>query len=131
MTSRFHDSDLQVADERRLQIGTPAHFRWLNGIVKAVIVLNLIDAVMTLWWVRSGFATEANLLLAHIVENHAVLFVTGKLALVSLGSLLLWRRRHHALAVIGIFAAFMLYYAVLLYHLRFASHILKQLLPAI
>ncbi len=110
-------------------VGTPVHFRWLNGIVKAVLVMNLLDAVLTLLWVQSGFATEANPLIAEIVEEHAVLFVVSKLSLVSLGTALLWRHRHRPLAVVGIFAAFMVYYAVFLYHLSFASILLRQLIP--
>ncbi len=35
-----------------LSVGTPEHFRWLHGIVKAVLVLNLLDALFTLLWVR-------------------------------------------------------------------------------
>ena len=109
------------------QVGTPRQFAWLNGVVRAVIVLNLVDAVLTLLWVRAGLATEANPLLSSIVADHALLFVLGKLSLVSLGTLLLWRRRDHPLAVVGIFAAFVTYYWVLLIHLRYASNLAKQL----
>lgn len=110
-----------------LVVGTPTHFGWLNGIVKAVIAMNGIDAVLTLVWVRAGFATEANLFLREIVNNHAVLFVLGKLGLVSLGSALLWRMRKSPLAVVGIFIAFLAYYILLLYHLRFAGLLIGQL----
>jgi hypothetical protein len=113
-----------------LRVGTAEQFRWLGGIVKAVVILNLIDAVMTLWWVRTGFATEANMLLAEMVEKHALLFVVGKLALVSLGTTILWRRRRRPLAVVGIFAVFLAYYFILLYHLQFAGLMLGQLLSS-
>lgn len=83
--------------------------------------MNLVDAVLILAWVRAGFANEANPLLDEIVEEHAMFFVLGKLALVFLGTTLLWMHRERPLAVVGIFAAFMVYYAVLLHHLRFAS----------
>jgi hypothetical protein len=115
------------AVSERLEVGTPTHFRWLHTIVAGVLLMNLIDAVLTLWWVRTGFATEANPLLRDIVNEHALLFVMGKLALVSLGTALLWRQREHGLAVVGIFSAFLTYYFVLLFHLRFMSHILRQL----
>jgi hypothetical protein len=111
-----------------LSVGTPTQFRWLNGIAKSVLVMNLLDAVMTLWWVRTGFATEANPLLAQIVAEHAVLFVVGKFGLVFLGTWLLWLRRDRPLAVIGIFTAFLVYYQVVLYHLSFASFLIGQLL---
>jgi hypothetical protein len=126
--SSLPDANAPLPAGSALQIGTPTHFNWLHGIVATVVVLNLIDAVLTLAWVRWGFAKEANLLLATMVEEHAVLFVLGKISLVSLGTLLLWRRRDHALAVVGIFAAFILYYAVLLFHLSFAGNLLKQVM---
>lgn len=70
---------------------------------------------------QAGLAREANVVLADLVVHHPVAFVSVKLALVSLGSLLLWWRRKRPLAVVAIFAAFLAYYAVLLYHLRFAA----------
>jgi hypothetical protein len=112
---------------RRLVVGTEEHFRWLHGIVQATLVLNLFDAVFTLIWVRAGLAREANELLRVLVEEHALAFVGVKLALVSLGSLLLWRLRERPAAVIGIFAAFLVYYAILLYHLQFSSLVVRHL----
>jgi len=101
--------------------------RLLEGIIAALFVLNLADAMFTLLWVRLGLATEANHLLRDLVEQHAILFMVVKISLVSLGSLILWRRRHRPAAVIAIFAAFVVYYAVLLYHLRFASWLLTRI----
>jgi hypothetical protein len=108
-------------------VGTPRQFRWLNGIVKTVLVLNLLDALFTLLWVRAGLAHEANALMRDLVNEHAVLFVVTKLGLVSLGSLVLWRRRTHAVAVVAIFSAFLAYYLVLLYHLQYSSILVRNL----
>ena len=47
-----------------------------------------------------------------------VVFVAGKLALVFLGTALLWLNRERPLAVVGIFVLFLAYYALLLYHVR-------------
>ena len=112
---------------RRLSVGTAEHFGWLQGIVKAVLILNLLDALFTLFWVRSGLATEANPLIAKLVTEHAVGFVVVKLGLVSLGSWLLWQRRERPAAAIAIVAAFLVYYLVLLYHLQYASGLVRQL----
>jgi glucan phosphoethanolaminetransferase (alkaline phosphatase superfamily) len=109
-----------------LRVGTSEHFRWLHGIVKAVLVLNLIDALLTLVWVRSGLAHEANPLIEQLVNEHAVAFVLVKLGLVSLGSWLLWHRRERPAAVIAIVAAFLAYYLVLLYHIQYASGLLRH-----
>jgi hypothetical protein len=111
-----------------LRVGTPQQFRWLGGIVKAVLILNLLDAVFTLIWVRAGLAREANALMRELVNEHAVLFVVTKLGLVSLGSLLLWRWRERAGAVVAIFLAFLAYYLVLLYHLQYSSRLVRHLL---
>jgi hypothetical protein len=111
-----------------LRVGTPQQFQWLDGIVKAVLILNLLDAVFTLLWVRAGFAREANALMRDLVNEHAVLFVVTKLGLVSLGSTLLWRWRQRAGAVVAIFLAFLAYYLVVLYHLQYSSLLVRKLL---
>lgn len=108
-------------------IGTPQQFGWLHGIVKAVVVLNLLDAVFTLWWVRLGLAEEANKLLEDLVTERPVTFVLVKLGLVSLGAIFLWLRRERAFAVIAIFAAFFVYYLVLLHHLSYTTVLLATL----
>lgn len=108
-----------------LTIGSDQHYRWLESIVKNVLVLNLLDAVFTLWWVGNGLATEANALLEDLVER-PLLFVLAKLALVSLGSIFLWRLRRRPLAVIAIFGVFFAYYMVLLHHLRFSAVLLAE-----
>jgi len=101
---------------------------WLKGIVIAVLVLNALDAVFTLVWVRAGLAVEANSLLRDLVENNALLFVTTKLGLVSAGSLVLWRHRTRPIAVIAIFGVFLVYYFVLLYHLQYSSVLIRNTL---
>jgi hypothetical protein len=112
------------------RIGSPRHFRWLGGVAKSILVLNLLDAVFTTAWVSAGLAREANPLLAELVTSHPVAFVLVKTTLVGLGSLLLWRKRTRPLAVVGIFAVFLVYYAILLYHLGFASWIAGELLSS-
>ena len=102
-----------------LRLGTEEHFRWLHGIVKAVLILNLIDALFTLLWISGGLAREANPFLDQLVIENPVTFAIAKLALVGMGSLLLWRFRHRGSAVIAIFVAFLAYYLVLLWHIRF------------
>ncbi len=99
-------------------MGTPKEFSWLNGIVKAVLVLNVIDAVATVLWVSDRKAIESNPLLAELPEMHPVLFVLIKTGLVSAGSYLLWRHRDRPLAVVSIFVAFLAYYFILAWHLE-------------
>jgi hypothetical protein len=113
-----------------LDIGTSEQYGWLLSILKALLLLNLLDAIFTLWWVGTGVAVEANALLRDLVVDHPVRFVLTKLGLVSAGSILLWRLRQHPLAVIAIFGAFLVYYLVLLHHLRFWSGPIQYSLEA-
>jgi formate hydrogenlyase subunit 3/multisubunit Na+/H+ antiporter MnhD subunit len=113
--------------EPRLAIGTAEHYSWLHGIVKTVLVLNLLDAVFTLLWVRAGLAREANLMIDRLVEHHAIAFITVKLGLVGMGSWLLWSQRDRPTAVVAIFVAFLVYYLVLLYHLQYAATLVRSL----
>ena len=109
-------------------VGTPQHFSWLHGIVQIVLLLNLMDAIFTLFWVKAGLAVESNILLQSTVNEHPVAFMMIKTTLVSLGSLLLWKRRYHPLAVVGLFVVFLVYYYLLLYHLQFSSFIIRLIL---
>jgi hypothetical protein len=112
------------------RVGSPEHFRWLHGVVKVILVLNLLDALFTLLWVGAGLAREANPLLRELVVESPLVFALAKLGLVGLGSLLLWRLRQRPLAVVAIFVAFLTYYAVLLHHLRFLGRLLRAWLGA-
>ncbi len=109
-------------------VATAQHLQWLDGIVKTVIVLNLLDILFTLAWVGFGHVKEANLLLIGLVSDHPILFVLTNISLVSFGSFLLWKNRGHPLAVVGIFLVFGLYYYVLLHHLRFTSVVVSYLI---
>jgi hypothetical protein len=99
------------------RVGTGRQHRFVERLVYAVLVLNLIDAVMTMIWVLRGDATEANPMMEVVLREHPVLFVATKLGLVSLGSYLLWQHRRKGAAVIAIFVAFLVYYAILTVHL--------------
>jgi hypothetical protein len=104
-----------------LPIGTDQHFRWLRGLVAVTLVLNLADAILTIVWIGTGLAREANPLMETLIVQHPVVFAGAKLGLVGLGSLLLWRHRTRPLAVVAMFVAFLVYYFVLLWHVRFAG----------
>jgi hypothetical protein len=111
----------------RLVLGTDQHYRWLHGIVKSVLVLNLLDAIFTLMWVQGGLAREANLMIDRLMEGYGFAFIAVKLGLVGMGSWLLWQRREHPTAVVAIFVAFGAYYLVLLYHLQYAATLVRNL----
>ncbi len=111
-----------------VRIGTIKQFQWLRGIIASAYVLNALDGVFTIYWVVSGHATEANPAMDTLLRWGPVPFIATKLTLVFLGSVLLWRFRRNAWAVMAIFAVFLVYYAVLLYHLSALNvRILQQL----
>lgn len=98
-------------------IGSEKQFKLLHLMLKATIIMNMLDGIFTLYWVYSGLATEANPLLAEVVY-HPLVFLGIKWSLVGLGSLLLWKRHKTPLAVVGIGLMFTLYYAIIAYHLH-------------
>ncbi|MFQ5995079.1 MAG: DUF5658 family protein [Acidiferrobacterales bacterium] len=124
----FHKNAQSPVVYSRFSVATPQQLDWLEGIVKAVIVLNLLDIVFTLTWVGAGRAEERNLLLYDLVNELPVMFALVKIALVSMGSFLLWKYRGHAFAVVGIFVIFLTYYYVLLTHVRFTSQFFHTIL---
>jgi len=120
----MHCGVSNTAGEYAFTIGTAQHFRWLQGIIKWLLVLNLLDGLFTLVWVQYFYAEEFNVMLRDLAHGKMVLFMVVKLTLVSLGSLFLWRNRNHPLAVVAIFLAFFVYYLVLLYHLQYTTSVL-------
>ena len=107
-------------------IGSEREFRWLRLIVMLIIFLNVLDAIFTLYWINTGLAKEANVLLRNLVENHPLIFVVVKFTLVLAGTYILWRNRNNQYAVTGLFLAFLVYYALLLYHIGYFSHLISR-----
>lgn len=82
-----------------------------------VIVLNVLDALFTVFWVEARLATEANPLMAVLLESSPVLFVLGKSALVGAGCVLLWGYRHTRMAFVATAGVSLLYLFLFCYHL--------------
>ena len=100
-----------------LKVGKPHQFQWLMGIIVAVFLMNIADGLLTLYWILTGRAVEANPLMAALIEIDPALFMAVKMALVVMGPALLWRFRFRASAVLGMFLVFFVYYGILIYHL--------------
>lgn len=101
-----------------------AQIGYLYRTAKALVILNLLDAVFTLYWIRAGLAEEANAFMRDLVVNNALGFVLAKIALVSLGAVLLWRCHKHPFAALALTGCCVLYFLVLLHHLRFSGVLL-------
>ncbi|HVV81998.1 MAG TPA: DUF5658 family protein [Kofleriaceae bacterium] len=95
--------------------------RWAACLV---VILNMVDAVWTLAFVRAGAADEGNPLMDQALAYGPILFMVAKLTLVSLSVLLLWRLRHRRSATVGLFSAAMTYLLICGYHVSHASALL-------
>ena len=96
----------------------------LSMAAYAVIILNLVDAMFTLVYIKMGMATEGNPLMGQALSHSPVGFMACKLALVSGGVLLLWRLRHRKSAMTGLFATTAAYTCLFAYHLSAVPHLI-------
>ncbi len=85
-----------------------------------VVVLNLLDAMFTLAYTRAGIAVEGNPLMDRALSISPLVFMAAKLAVVSLGVLLLWRQRERLFARIGLYGTMATYVLLIGYHLSAA-----------
>lgn len=82
-----------------------------------LFVLNLLDALLTIVWVRSGVATEGNQLMATLLDIGNAPFLGVKIAIGVVTSIVLIRSRHHALAKYGLAVALAVYLGLMVIHL--------------
>ena len=87
-------------------------------LLAATLVLNLLDAVFTLFAVRAGIAVETNPLMVELLTRGPMSFMLGKVVMVSLGILVLWRLRTLKMALVGTFAAFITYSLICVWHIH-------------
>lgn len=79
--------------------------------------LNLLDAQLTLVWIRLNVATEGNALMALILQHGELTFLGAKIFIGASAAYVLYRCNHLPLAkhgltvVLGIYAALMLVHA--------------------
>lgn len=90
------------------------------GLLGLLVVMNLLDGIFTLVWVLSGQATEANPLMALLIDAHPLLFIIFKIALVNLGAILLWRLYHRRFALIAASFCVSVYASILGLHVVMA-----------
>ena len=73
------------------------------------VILNLLDAGLTLTWVLAGYAIEANPLMASALDFGPIPFMLAKITVVNLGLTILWIRRRRTwvrFAALGIFGMY-------------------------
>ncbi len=79
--------------------------------------LNLIDALLTIFWVRNGFATEGNHLMATLLDLGDTPFLAVKIAIGAVAAFVLWRWKDLRLARYGLILALIVYIGLMGVHL--------------
>jgi hypothetical protein len=74
-----------------------------------LFALNLLDAVLTLYWVRNGFATEGNHLMATLLDIGDLPFLAVKIAIGTMAAFVLWRWGNLRLARYGLAVSLIIY----------------------
>lgn len=99
----------------------PAHTKIAAILTGCVLALNIVDVWCTVLWVRMGIASEANPLLAPLLEHSDWSFITVKMGVVCAGLGFLWQHRDIALVRIGLAVCTAVYASLALYHLGIAA----------
>ena len=81
----------------------------LSRQVFFLFTLNFLDAVFTLYWVRNGYASEGNHLMATLLDMGDLPFLLVKVAVGATAALVLWKWRHKTLAKYGLGLVLFLY----------------------
>ena len=81
-----------------------------------LFLLNLLDAMLTIVWVRHGVATEGNNLMAHLLDSGDFTFLSAKIAIGTITALVLLRWGNRALAKYGLALALAIYVSLMGVH---------------
>ena len=87
-----------------------------------LFALNAIDALLTLYWVRNGMATEGNTLMATLLDTGDLPFLAVKFAVGGVTAYTLWHYRSFKLAKYGVTVALGVYTMIM------GAHVLTGLL---
>ncbi len=90
----------------------------MSALSKSILlfVLNLVDAQLTILWVRANLATEGNGLMARLLEMGDAPFLAVKLAIGAFAAYILYRCSHRPLARQGMRLVLGLYIALMFVH---------------
>ena len=78
--------------------------------------LNLLDAILTIVWVRNGVATEGNHLMARLLDSGDFTFLAAKIAIGTITALVLLRWGNRRLAKYGLTVALAVYISLMGIH---------------
>ncbi len=81
-----------------------------------LFALNFLDAVLTIYWVRNGFASEGNHLMAGLLDIGVLPFLLVKIAVGATAALVLCRWGNLRLAKFGLALALTVYISLMGVH---------------
>lgn len=87
------------------------------GLPILLFTLNIVDALLTIYWVRNGFATEGNQLMAGLLDMGDMPFLAVKVAVGAVAAFVLLRFSNLRLARYGLAAALAVYVGLMGVHL--------------
>lgn len=82
-----------------------------------LFLLNITDAFLTVYWVRHGYATEGNHLMATLLELGNLPFLAVKFAIGLVAAYSFWNWKEFRLARFGLATALVMYSGVMGVHL--------------
>ena len=90
----------------------------MSALSKSILLfsLNLLDAQLTIIWVRAQLATEGNSLMARLLEMGNAPFLVTKLLVGGFAAYVLYRCAHLKLARRGMTLALSIYLAIMFVH---------------
>ena len=90
----------------------------MSALTKSILLfsLNLLDAQLTILWVRSDVATEGNGLMAHLLDMGDAPFILVKILVGAFAAYVLYRFSRHKLARRGMTVVLGLYLALMGVH---------------
>jgi hypothetical protein len=88
----------------------------LLGQTFLLFTLNLLDAVLTIYWIRNGHATEGNRLMAVLLDIGDLPFLAVKISIGLAAALVLWRWRNLRLARYGLALSLIIYVGLMGIH---------------
>lgn len=81
-----------------------------------LFLLNFFDAVLTVFWVRNGYATEGNLLMASLLDIGDSPFLAVKFAIGAVTAFVLWRCKDLKIAKYGLALSLVIYIGLMAIH---------------
>jgi hypothetical protein len=81
-----------------------------------LFTLNLLDAILTIYWVEKGFASEGNQLMAGLLDIGVLPFLLVKIAVGTVAAVVFWRWSNLQLAKYGLAVALAVYICLMGVH---------------